>query len=386
MYIQNGPYLQDAKKDSIVISWETDEIATSEVHVYDTYHPHVLMDKPPIYGDAKIYKGETGTLHRVCVDGLCAGTDYCYSVHSQNECGLVSTKIFSFRTAPEETTTFSFVLTSEHGGAGDASLPHTVSIIELIRRERPDFIQSVGDILLDGRDASQWNFWFFKPFQKLLCNTPFYPCVGNHEVGSNAVKDCDIESAYANYEKYFVFPRNYSFDYGCAHFCVLDCPSMFEEIISTETDSYQPVLKENFTNREAYQFLEQDLKTTSARWKFVVFHYPPYASAQYEVPELRVFAPLFEKYGVDIVFNSHAILYERSHPIKNGQFDPNGVRYILTGGFADVDRWFWDKSNGLSAKRAARPNYVRVAITPESLELQAVDWEGKLFDTLNLKK
>ena len=61
-------------------------------------------------------------------------------------------------------------------------------------------------------------------------------------------------------------------------------------------------------------------------------------------------------------------------------------RYILVGGFAERDQWFWDKSNKLSAKRAARPNYVYAAVTPWSFELQAIDYEGKLFDTLKLEK
>lgn len=51
-----------------------------------------------------------------------------------------------------------------------------------------------------------------------------------------------------------------------------------------------------------------------------------------------------------------------------------------------MDTWFRDKSNGLSAKLHAGPNYVRVAITPWSFELQAFSHEGKLFDVLTLEK
>jgi len=385
MYIQNGPYLQDPKKDSILICWETDAVTTSEVRVYRADHPHVPAKRISASNEVGVFHGKNGKLHQVKVDGLSVGTDYYYEVCSRSETGAVSGGPFSFRTAPEETDAFSFVLTAEHGGAWDSSLPHTTPLLELIRRERPDFIQSVGDLLSDGKDASQWNFWFFRPFQNLLCNTPFYPCVGNHEVGG-AIKDCDVDGCYSNYLRYFAFPRNYSFDYGCAHFCVLDCPSMFERIDRSDADAYLPILKDDFQKRESYQFLEQDLAQSNAVWKFVVFHYPPYASAHYEVPELRIFAPLFEKYGVDIVFNSHAILYERSHPIREDRLNPSGVRYILVGGFAERDQWFWDKSNKLSAKRAARPNYVYAAVTPWSFELQAIDYEGKLFDTLKLEK
>jgi len=311
MFLQNGPYLQDPKKDSILICWETNEISSSEVSVYETCYAHVNIGKSSLCGSPKTFTGNSGTFHQVKVDGLSAGTDYCYQISSRNDKGVYVGDTFSFRTAPDEASAFSFVLTSENGGTGGASGPYVASIMELIRRDRPDFIQSVGDILGDGRDSAQWNFWFFKPFQKLLVNTPFYPCVGNHEVGDNAVKDSNVESYYANYKKYFAFSPNYSFDYGCAHFCVLDCPSMFESILNSETDEYIPTLKDNIQDREAYRFLEQDLAQSNAKWKFVIFHYPPYTSAHFEVPELRIFAPLLEKYGVDIVFKrkNHRLVF-----------------------------------------------------------------------------
>ncbi|MBR2950717.1 MAG: hypothetical protein IKC46_12805 [Lachnospiraceae bacterium] len=89
---------------------------------------------------------------------------------------------------------------------------------------------------------------------------------------------------------------------------------------------------------------------------------------------------------MDVVFNSYAVVYERSHPIKNGKLHWDGVRYVLVGGYHDCDDWFRDKGNGFSAKRCARPNYVRVAHTPWSFELQAFDYEGRMFDILTLEK
>ena len=147
-----------------------------------------------------------------------------------------------------------------------------------------------------------------------------------------------------------------------------------------------PHLLDDFENSEQYRFLEEDLASSNAKWKFVVFHYPVYCAASFDVRELQVFAPLFEKYGVDIVFNSHAILYERSYPIKRNRLDKEGVRYVLVGGYNGVEEWFWPKSNGFAAKMSTRPNYVRVSLTPFSLEMQAIDYEGKLFDVLTLEK
>jgi len=220
----------------------------------------------------------------------------------------------------------------------------------------------------------------------LITNIPFYPCVGNHEVDSGAVKPEEFETRYGNFHKYFAFPHYYSFDYGCAHFCVLDCPSMMKAIHRSDRDRYIPELIDDFEKSEQYRFLEKDLASSRATWKFVVFHYPPYTSAIFGHNELKVLCPLFEKYGVDIVFNSHAIVYERSHPIKEDRISKNGVRYILVGGYDDISRWFRNKQNGFAAKIAGRPGYVHVSLTPYALELQAIDYEGKMFDMLTLEK
>ena len=145
-------------------------------------------------------------------------------------------------------------------------------------------------------------------------------------------------------------------------------------------------LLDDFENSEQYRFLEQDLAAANAKWKFVIFHYPPYVSAINDVREMKILSPIMEKHGVDLVFNSHAAVYERSHPIRQNRYDKTGIRYVVVGSFGDFESWFREKSNGFSAKLSSRPCYVRVTVSPGSLELQAIDYEGKLFDSLLLEK
>ena len=386
MYIQKGPYLQNPQKDSIVIMWETDVISSSEVRVYDACRPHVPTKQYSIIGEPIIYQGETAALHKVNISGLLPGHDYYYEVISVADGETISSTKFPFRTAPNEDTAISFALTAENGGSGGQDGPYMVPLIELIKREHPDFIMSVGDILNNGLRPLDWDTCLFGPFKNVLSTTPFYPCVSNHEIAKDAVLPLTGVNHYGLYEKYFSFPGYYSFDYGCAHFTVLDSPAFTKAIEHSESDSYIPELLDDLKNSEQYRFLEEDLASSKAKWKFVVFHYPVYCSSWYDVRELQVLTPLFEKYDVDIVFNSHAILYERSHPIKNNQLNKNGIRYILVGGYNGFEGWFWPKSNGFSAKMCSRPCYVRVSLTPFTLELQAIDYEGKLFDSLSLEK
>jgi len=378
-----GPYLQDAKTDAITIMWETNAEAKGIVKIYKAMMTSVPRGIP-VEGEPIVFTDAAATLHKVTITGLSAGTDYYYEIFDGEGTQLCD-KI-PFRTSPDDETAISFILTSEHGGANPPYGPYTKALIERMAFEHPDFIQSVGDITRDGRNEEEWDLYLFRPFADLLRTTPFYPCVGNHEIGTNAVPDREIDR-YENFHKYFAFPHYYSYDYGCAHFCVLDSSFMVERNRISKDDDYISDLKEDFMHSEQVRFLEEDLAKTDKKWKFVVFHYPPYTSSIYDVPELKCLCPIFEKYGVDIVFNSHAIVYERSHPITAGKVSKDGVRYILVGGFGKFDSWFRTKSNGRSAKLSGvSPNYVRIGLSPYRLELQAIDIDGKLFDTLVLEK
>ncbi|MHB1485930.1 MAG: metallophosphoesterase, partial [Saccharofermentanales bacterium] len=91
--------------------------------------------------------------------------------------------------------------------------------------------------------------------------------------------------------------------------------------------------------------------------------------------------------NVDIVFNSHTIVYERSHPITGNRIDfDRGVRYIVVGGAGAAPDWFFHKKSWHTAKSRAIPHFVHVVITSGHLELHAIDYEGNLFDTLVIDK
>jgi 3',5'-cyclic AMP phosphodiesterase CpdA len=70
-------------------------------------------------------------------------------------------------------------------------------------------------------------------------------------------------------------------------------------------------------------FLERTLAESTATWKIVAVHHPPY-SAGYQGSNTAVreaFSPLFERYGVQLVLSGHEHDYQRSVPI-------NGVVYV----------------------------------------------------------
>lgn len=393
MRMQKGPYLQHPGCDGVTVMWQTDVESDGEVRVYELLCPHVPTANLPIRRETGRFCAGRGTMHKVRIEGLESGCDYCYEVISVNGDDVLASPKYPFRTAPDAESAISFLLTAECCGAEEPkpnTNPYTGPLNELMKQEHADFIQSVGDSVGNGQVDVLWDWQMFWPQAELLHTTPYYPCVGNHEVQNGSTGDGKSDACYALFDRYFDFPHYYSYDYGCAHICVLDAPAMLKNIgrDAAAQDQSVPELIDGFADSEQMRFLEEDLAASDARWKFVVLHYPPYTSSIYDVRELReVLCPVLERHHVDVMFNSHAILYERTHPIRNGRIDPDGVRYVVVGGYGCAESWLRPKLSRVSAKVAgSRPNYVRIALTPYRLEMTAIDYEGKLFDIMTIDK
>lgn len=78
-------------------------------------------------------------------------------------------------------------------------------------------------------------------------------------------------------------------------------------------------------------WLERTLAANTSRWLIATMHHPPYsAGAHGSDMEVRDnFAPLFERYGTDLVLTGHDHDYQRSEPI-------NGVVYVVSGAAAKL--------------------------------------------------
>ncbi len=89
----------------------------------------------------------------------------------------------------------------------------------------------------------------------------------------------------------------------------------------------------DINNPKQRRFLEQTLARSNAPWKVVALHHPPY-SAGYQgsnTEARRVFSPIFECYGVQLVLSGHDHDYQRSERI-------NGVTYLVSGAASGTRR------------------------------------------------
>src|SRR5262249_40873755 len=123
-----------------------------------------------------------------------------------------------------------------------------------------------------------------------------------------------------NYADYMDAPPYYSFDWGSAHFAIID--SDIANFAKTESG------RQAFW-MEQTRWLENDmLNSQKADLRFVFAHHPPMTavkSRQGDNPHMTSLELLFQRYKVNAGFFGHDHNYQ--HYLKK-----NGIHYFVTGG------------------------------------------------------
>jgi len=334
------PYLELTDQDSTTVSWTAVGSSGGTVVVTDP-------DKEPI-GVFEATEEPAGTPEvtqfTVKLTGLEPDTVYCYTVNDEG--GELIGRI-GFRTSkPDGSVRF-----LAFGDSGDGS-DDQLALLEQMPTVGYELMLHVGDIAYQSGTFAEFDQNHFAIYHELLRHVALFPVPGNHEY---------VTDDAAPYRAIFHLPNNeryYSFDRGDVHFVGLDT----EQVGNTQRD-----------------WLDADLKKSDKRWKVAYLHRPPYSSGEHG-SDLKVrdtFAPVFEKYGVDLVIAGHDHHYERMKP-------QNGVAYVLTGGGGGGTRPA--SGDDFTAFAEDVIHYVYVTIDGDELLLHAIDASGQEFDQLHIAK
>lgn len=369
--LKRGPFLTHLSSSSVSIVFEVEEAVEGAEISYGT-SPSSLSKRrsgrvqSAEYGDIKVF-----TVH-INIEGLEPDTTYFYKLKSRN-----SSEVFSFRTYPENMTSFNFVVF----GDNRTDLNTFRKLVSLIELENPLFIIHTGDAVDTGFLYSGMNAlvgWeeFLDTLIPIMAKSPLYFSFGNHERGGEMFFTAYFPSAEADGSPFY-----YYFSVG----------GIFFIILNSEGD-LSP-------SGEQVMWLEDVLSSEKARdasFRVAVIHRPPYSSSEHaqmaaegreeEIIKIREnFVPLFERGGIDIVFSGHEHNYERTFPILDGKIDEGGVVYIITGGGGAP---LYDKKleNPWSACFAKVYHYVSVNAAQEELQLEAKDMEGRIIDEFKLRR
>ncbi len=405
--LTRGPLIQNpaAITTTMTILWWTDVTGDSTVEYGLTPSLGSSVNVAQA-GSCEI--GAAGTCHAVPLTGLQPGTRYYYRLLTNGTQVLATTYFQTFKTPSDPSELYFTVIgdwgqgTSQQGQIGNN-----------MNADDPPLVMTVGDNAYTNGTQSDWdNNVFISQWKNgILRRAVFMPTLGNHDL--NNVGNTNWASSVEI--KMHQLPRNapagqeeryFSFDYGDAHFVVMD--------------ANPPGINSTQTNWAA-----ADLAATTRKWKFVFLHQTPYscangfASIGSDHTVRNTWGPIFEQYGVDIVFIGHDHSYERSHAVDDylvgggSGSDGKSTYYIMTGGggaaldgAAQVDGggpygqglthgkeycpWLaTDCSNGVNGIYCSFSKYqhTEVRIANDSvLTLKSIDNNDSVFDTWVLNK
>lgn len=318
-----------------------------------------------------------------------------------------------------------------------------------------DLFLMLGDnAYVNGTDA-QYQGAVFDLYTDLLAQTPLWPTIGNHEMGAGKafgipIRGTSVQSDPATYDDnddateesgmpyldIFSLPTKgemggvasgteqyYSFDHGNLHIVSLDSQ------LSARDDTQRVAMRE---------WLISDLDANRLDWTIVIFHHPPYTKGKnhdsddadtrfgglLDLPQYHMrkeFTPIFDEYGVDVVYSGHAHSYERSYylhghtdisdtftPIQHAEVDAGGnatngqaaQEYAQVSTSSGVDDKVVYTVAGSSGKADAFPSdqheahYIGLAVkgsvlieaSPAKLTARFIDVSGDVLDHFSINR
>lgn len=179
-----------------------------------------------------------------------------------------------------------------------------------------DFVTNLGDLTNDSNNE-EWNY-YDEAFAELNLNYSIAPIAGNHDGFGvwnwfNNMFNLDTSESVQTLNGV-----NYSFDYGNAHFAVLNT----NDLVSV--------------SHAQLNWLRNDMNSTDKDWKIVFMHKSPYSLGKdAKWPDAlflqKSVAAVCDEVGVDLVMSGHDHMYLRTKPLIDNAVADGGTTYVLSG-------------------------------------------------------
>jgi hypothetical protein len=431
--LTRAPYLTDLVSSHVNVNWATNQSATTGS----------LRWGAVSLGTCTLTSSQTATRSTVTVGTVAeyqwkasltlpGSGSYCYRplLASTDLLGTGSSPQFQSQVPAGNSTPYSFDVFGDWGQVdGTGASADQANLFAKIAASGARFAVTVGDngypngsqlnygdLQQTGADTSAIfgpSFWTVAG-----SSTPLFTAGGNHGLSgpthtdiSTWTQDSAVSSSTGRYQNDTYCCVNgtasanygsewYAFDAGQVRFYVLD--SAWGDSNVGTGSVYANDAAAHFTpGNPEYNWLLNDLQTHPSALKFAFFHYPLYSdnpdqNSDTSLQGLNGLEGLLGQYGVDIVFNGHAHLYERNNPSAAGM----PVSYVTGGGGALLEPigschsydaygigWSPTSARGSACGAAAAPSsasqvfhFLKVSVSGMSVTVTPTDENGNTFD------
>jgi len=250
---------------------------------------------------------------------------------------------------PNKAGSFKFGVLGDFGTGLPAQYALADQMAKLHARFKYELVVLVGDNLYGGERPQDFRKKFELPYKPLLdAGVRFYASLGNHD---------------AREQRYY---KLFNMD-GKLYYTFAPAP-----------DVRFFVLESTYPVPEQIQWLENELKASSSKWKIAVFHHPLYSSGDRHGSDLRlrdVLEPLFVKYNVSVVLTGHDHFYERVKPQKD-------IVYFVVGSGGQLRKGNLDRSTGITARGFDTDlTFMAAEIDADTMNFNAVSRTGQVVDS-----
>ena len=352
-------------KTTVAFHWATRADAATDVKLFRPGGAESVIN-----GAASASKFQGNYMHSIVVDGLEAGKSYGYQVGDAGK--NVWSERYSFHTNPGTGSAISFVAITDVQAGNAEEYARSAAVLQAATAKLPDakaFYVHLGDYT-NNSSNKEWDF-YFDAFEGPANTMIHAPVAGNHDgffkwnwfrnifTLEKQKDDLNVNGAY------------YSFDYGDAHFAVLNT-----------NDCYPMSLAQR-------NWLINDMSASAAKWKILFMHKGPYSGGSHpydpDIIALRGYLlPIIENLGIDLVMSGHDHMYYRG--------ENAGTVFILpnTAGPKEykLNSVLLPEIKDIAAKcfQPDQPVYTAVTIDGNALSYKAYYQDGTLFDQLTLEK
>lgn len=304
-------------------------------------------------------EGPEQDVWRARLAGLAPSTAYLCRVRRAED---AAPRVVRFRTAGPADSTVTFAVV---GDTGDGS-PEAAVLAHRLARNPPDFVLHVGDLAYPSATAAYLNERFFRVYRRLLATTTFFVTPGNH--------DLDAGNAYHPFFAQTTLPRSpggdqYAFDWGPVHFVSLSSRALG---LDAGADAERA-------------WIAADLARARERpWRIVFQHDPVYSPGEKNTVRglRRTLVPILEAGRVQLLITGHVHLYARAGASCVSDATARVVQVVSGGGSADLDPAV---PHPAFPRIVSRTSYLRVRVTPRTLDGKAIDLDGRVIDRFRLR-